>query len=260
MPNFSLRWVPLWGLLLWLASAVAVAQTPASFRVLVYTRNGEGYVHENRAASVEAIRGLGKTHGFAVDASDDPAVFTDHNLRRYAVLIFSNTNNETFTTQAQKDAFQRYIRQGGGFVGLHSTSGSERQWPWFAQMLGGRFFRHPERQDFDVKVLDRTHPSTDFLPDVWPVKDDECYYLKFLNPDMHVLLAADLSTVTDDQKGEYPGDVFGGLCPLAWYHAFDGGRQWYTALGHRPEQYQDPMLLRHILGGIQWAADKAATP
>ena len=264
MTKSFLRRTYFWGLLFCLVAPTllsAQAPTPAEkFRVLVYTKNGEGYVHENRAASVAALQKLGRENGFDVTASDDPALFTDDNLRQYAGLIFSNTNNDIFATEAQKQAFQRYIRRGGGFVGLHSASGSERQWDWFAQVLGGRFFRHAKQQDFDVRVIDRTHASTRTLPEVWHIRDDECYYLKLLNPDIHVLLAADLTTVEDEKKSEYPGDVFGTLFPLAWCHEVDGGRAWYTALGHRPEQYQDPMLLQHILGGIRWAAGKSAAP
>lgn len=221
-------------------------------KILVYTKNGEGFVHDNIPASIEALKKLGEENGFQVDASEDPAVFTKDNLRQYDVLVFSNTNNETIDTEEQKKAFQEYIRAGGGFVGIHSASGSERQWPWFWKVLGGKFHRHAPLQDFEVKVIDKNHPSTAFLPDVWKIKDDECYYLKQLNPDIHVLLAADMTTVEDDQKDEYPGDVFGDTYPLAWYHEFDGGREWYTSLGHRSEHYSDPVFMKHILGGIAW--------
>ncbi|UCG86923.1 MAG: ThuA domain-containing protein [Gemmatimonadota bacterium] len=221
-------------------------------RVLVYTRNGEGYVHDNIAASVAAIQQLGERHGFAVDVSNDPELFTVNSLRQYDALIFSNTNNEAFTSDEQRLAFQTYIRGGGGFMGIHSASGSERSWPWYFQLLGGTFVRHPPQQDFTVEVMDRSHPSTSFLPDRWDIENDECYYLNKLNPDLKVLLAADLTTVTDEEREGFPGEIFGNSFPLAWYHEFDGGRQWYTALGHRPEQYQDPMFVRHILGGISW--------
>ncbi|MDN5211708.1 PmoA family protein [Fulvivirgaceae bacterium BMA12] len=224
-------------------------------RVLVYTKNGEGYVHENIPYSIAAIKKLGKENGFLVDASDDPGVFTDKNISRYDALIFSNTNNEVFDTQEQRDVFKRYIQSGGAFVGIHSACGSERSWPWFWKVLGGKFHRHPPRQDFDVKILDKDHPSTRFLPDTWHIKDDECYYMKHLNPDIHVLAAADLNTVKDDKKAEYPGEVFGDSFPTTWCHEFDGGRQWYTALGHKPEHYEDPLLLKHILGGIFWALE-----
>ena len=222
-------------------------------KVLVYTKNGEGYVHENIPYTIEAIKKLGRENGFLVDNSDDPGVFTDENISQYDALVFSNTNNETFDTQEQKDVFKRYIQAGGAFVGIHSVCGSERKWPWFWKVVGGKFHRHPPRQDFDVKVLNRHHPSTNFLSDIWKIKDDECYYLKHLNPGINVLLAADLTTVKDEKKDDYPGETFGDLFPLAWYHHFDGGRLWYTALGHKPEHYSDPEFVRHLLGGISWA-------
>ena len=220
--------------------------------VLVYTKNGEGYVHENIPFSVAAIEELGRQHGFSVTASDDPALFSDENLKQFDALIFSNTNNEAFDNDEQRHALQSYIRNGGGFVGIHSASGSERDWPWFSKLVGGNFARHAPRQDFTVEIVDRSHPSTSFLPDRWEIEDDECYYLKELNPAIHVLLAADLETVSDEMKDQFPGTLFGNRFPLAWYHEFGGGRQWYTSLGHRPEHYDDPRFMRHILGGIQW--------
>ncbi|MDZ7719811.1 MAG: ThuA domain-containing protein [Balneolaceae bacterium] len=224
-------------------------------KVLVYTKNGEGYVHENIPYSVEAIKKLGDQYGFEVDASDDPNLFTDENLTQYDALIFSNTNNEAFDTDVQREALQTYIRNGGGFMGIHSASGSERNWSWFSQLLGGNFERHAPRQDFTVEVIDPAHPSVSFLPERWNIEDDECYYLKELNPGMKVVLAADLSTVTDEQRGKFPGKNFGDRFPIAWYQQFEGGRQFYTSLGHRPEQYSDPVFLKHLLGGIKWVTD-----
>ncbi|MBT30606.1 MAG: hypothetical protein CMO01_13180 [Thalassobius sp.] len=222
--------------------------------ILLYTKNGEGYVHENIASSIAAIKKLGKENLFEVDATEDPKVFTDENLAQYDALVFSNTNNKIFDTQAQKDALQHYIQNGGGFVGIHSASGSEREWPWFWKMLGGKFIRHANFQEFGMKILDANHPATAAIPNNWS-RADECYYLTDLNPDIHVILAADLETVEDDKKSEYPGKVFGNSFPISWYHYFDGGREWYTSLGHSPEDYEDPTFLNHILGGILWAID-----
>lgn len=220
--------------------------------VLVYTKNGEGYVHDNIPQSVAMIERLGEAYGFEVEASDDPALFTKDNLRRYDALIFSNTNNETFDTDVQRRALQAYVRQGGGFVGIHSVSGSERDWPWFSRLVGGNFERHAPIQDFTAEVVDRGHPSTSFMPERWPIEEDECYFLDALSPNIHVLLAADLTTVEDEARDTYPGNTFGDSFPIAWYQQFGGGRQWYTSLGHRPEHYRDPQFARHVLGGIQW--------
>jgi type 1 glutamine amidotransferase len=221
-------------------------------KVLVYTKNGEGYVHENIPYSVEAIRKLGRENGFTVDVSDDPKVFTEENLKQYDGLIFSNTNNEAFDTASQREALQQYTRLGGGFMGIHSASGSERDWPWFSKLVGGNFERHAPRQDFTVEVIDPAHPSTSSLPDRWEIIDDECYYLNELNPEMDVLVAADLRTVSDPQMGEFPGTTFGDQFPISWSQEFDGGRQWYTSLGHRPEHYSDSLFVKHLLGGIEW--------
>ncbi|MCB0666296.1 MAG: ThuA domain-containing protein, partial [Saprospiraceae bacterium] len=224
-------------------------------KILVYTKNGEGYVHDNLAASIAAIKKLGKENGFMVDATDSAKIFMSPTLKEYDAIIFSNTNNETFDNEAQKIAFQDYIRSGGGFVGIHSATGSERNWPWYWKLVGGKFMRHPRFQQFEIEVIDRDHPSTRFLPDVW-IREDECYFINKQNPANHVLLAARLPNILDDKKAEYPGDTWGDLVPLAWCHEFDGGRQWYTALGHSIEHYQDPMLMQHILGGIEWVTGK----
>ena len=223
-------------------------------RVLVYTKNQVGpklYVHDNIAACAAAIKKLGAENHFIVDVSDDPKVFTDDNLKRYKALIFDNTNNEIFENEEQKAAFQRYIRGGGGFVGIHSASGSMRHWPWFAEMLGGSFVRHPKLQEFTIKVKDAKDPSTAHLPASFQWTD-EFYYTTNHPADLHVLLAGDLTTLDDKDKAKYAGK-YGDEFPLTWRHQFDGGREWYTALGHKSEYYSDPKFTKLLLGGIVWA-------
>jgi type 1 glutamine amidotransferase len=220
--------------------------------VLIYTKNGKGYVHENIPASVDCLKSICSREKWDCQVTDDANVFMADKIKAFDVLVFDNTNNEIFDTEEQKKVFVDYIRHGGGFVGIHSSSGSERQWPWFWANLGGKFVRHPKYQPFDVKVIDAKHLSTDFLPAVWKW-EDECYYLNNLNPAIHVLLAADLTTVTDANMKDYPGDVFGNSFPLCWYQEYDGGRQWYTAMGHNPKHYQDPNFIKHLTGGIRWA-------
>ena len=224
----------------------------AARRVLVYTKNGKGYVHENIKASITALQKLGEENQFAVDVTDDAAAFTVANLKRYQALVFDNTNNGIFDTEAQRTAFQDYLHAGGGFVGIHSACGSEREWPWFWSMLGGKFLRHPKLQTFTIKVRDNAHPSTAHLEKTWQWSD-EFYFLDHLNPAVHVLLAGDLTTLQDPQKDTYPGTMPDNAFPLAWCHEFEGGRVWYTALGHKPEHFADPQYTKHLLGGILWA-------
>ncbi len=220
-------------------------------RILIYTKNGKGYVHENIEASVAAIQELCGEEGIETEVSDDPAVFTAENLGRFDALYFCNSNNEGFDTEAQKKAFQDYCRSGKGFAALHSANATERQWPWYWALVGGKFIRHAPYQKFDVVVVEPNHPSTAPLPTRWNI-EDECYYSYQLNPDIHILLAADMTTVEDKGKNEYPGETFGERFPLCWCHEFEGGRQWYSALGHNPEFYEDETFRAHLKGGILW--------
>lgn len=230
---------------------VGVTAWAEDSKVLVYTRNftssGKGFVHDNIGSCVAMLKTLGSENGFAVEVSEDPAVFTDAGLKKYRAVIFANSNNEAFADDAQREAFQRFIRAGGGFVGIHSACGSERKWPWFWALIGGTFERHPKLQPFTIKVVDRKHPSTAHLGDSWQWTD-EFYFLKEMPADLDVLLEGDLSSLVDPKK---PGDRK--TAPLAWCHEFEGGRSWYTALGHKKEHYADADLKKHILGGILWA-------
>ena len=237
--------------LITLSNSYANDESNLGKRVLIYTKNGKGYVHKNIPSSIKALEEICALENIKTDASDDPAVFTDDNLKKYDAIIFSNTNNDVFDTEEQKVAFQRYIRNGGGFVGIHSANAVERQWPWYWALVGGKFIRHAPHQKFDVIVTNKNHPSTEFLDRIWHV-DDECYYSNNLNPDINILLSADLSTIKDDKKSKYPGDIFGNYFPLCWSHQFDGGRQWYTALGHDSETYNDQTFRKHLRGGILW--------
>jgi len=220
--------------------------------VLVYSKNGKGYVHQNIGAANTAIQQLAAQYGFTATLSDNPQDFTEKNLQQYDALIFNNTNNDVFDTENQKLALMRYVQAGGGFVGLHSATGTERNWPWFKRLIGASFQRHARHQPFTEIVIDNSHPSTSALPKQWP-QDDECYFFKEVNPDLHVLLAHDLSTLLDDKDKP---DFYGASSPAAWCHQFDGGRQWYTSLGHDSATYFKPVFQQHILGGIQWVIGK----
>ncbi len=224
-------------------------------KVLIYTKNGKGYVHDNIPASVKALKEICREMGITADATEDPGAFTKKNLKQYDALIFSNTNNEVFDNEAQKQALQDYIRHGGGFVGIHSANATERDWPWMWAMVGGKFVRHAAHQQFVVTVTDPDNPSTSFLPQRWTV-NDECYYSNELNPDIHVLLSVDLTTVKDKGRDEYPGRTFGDYFPLCWCHTWDGGREWYTALGHDASFYDDPLFRKHLGGGIEWVLER----
>ncbi|RIV25152.1 ThuA domain-containing protein [Fibrisoma montanum] len=224
-------------------------------KVLVYTKNGKGYVHDNIPNAVECIRKLGQQYGFKVDVSDQPTVFTEDNLKQYTTLIFPSTNNDVFDTDAQRLAFRRYIEAGGGFVGIHSVMGTERNWSWFKRMIGGTFAWHPPFQKIRVNVIDTKHPSMAGLPKVWE-KEDEFYFSKDMSPGPTVIMANDLTSLNqgEPEKIKMFGGTYTQLYPSAWYYHFDGGYTWCTTLGHHKKDYEDPTFVQHIFQGIRYVA------
>lgn len=229
-------------------------------KVLVYTKNGKGYVHDNIPYAVKCIQKLGAEQGFKVDVSDTPIVFTENNLKQYTLLLFPSTNNDVFDTDEQRVVFRRYIESGGGFVGLHSVTGTERNWKWFKMMLGGSFSWHAKNQKFKVKIIDASHPSVQGLPKTWERKD-ECYFAKELYPGTKVVMAHDITSLdwntADSAKIRQFSAPFSELYPAVWHHKFDGGNVWITALGHDKENYEDPVYIKHVLQGIAFIAGQA---
>lgn len=221
--------------------------------VLVYTKNGKGYVHDNISAAVQGLQQLGQQHGFTVEVTDQPTVFTEERLKTYTALIFASTNNDVFDTDAQRLAFRRYMEAGGGFVGIHSVMGTERNWAWFKRMLGGTFAWHPPFQRLRILAIAPDHPSIKGVPAVWE-KDDECYFAKNMSPGPTVVMAHDLSVLNpaEQEKINTNRGSYTELYPAVWYYNFDGGHTWVTTLGHDKKDYADPTFLHHLLEGINF--------
>ena len=248
---------------LFLLSANVFSQDNVNWKkvkVLVYTKNGKGYIHDNIPSAVRCIEKLGSQYGFKVDTANDASVMTEKNLKQYTMLIFPSTNNDVFDTDAQRLAFRHYIEAGGGFVGIHSVTGTERNWKWFKMMLGGTFSWHAKFQKFKSKVIDSKHPSMQGLPAVWE-KEDECYFAKELYPGAKAVLAHDLTSlnISDTIQRNLIIKNAGGyaeLYPSAWVYDFDGGHTWCTVLGHDKKDYSDPTYVQHIFQGIKFIASQ----
>ncbi len=211
--------------------------------VLVFSRTA-GFRHRSIDAGAAAIAELGREHGFQVTWTEDPFYFSDERLREHDAVVFLSTTL-TVLDDAQKEAFKRYIRSGGGFVGIHSATDTEYDWPWYGELVGAWFDNHPPGViDAVIEVVDAGHPSTAHLPQRWE-RRDEWYNFGYMNENVNVLLKLD----TDSYRGsDHPGNH-----PVAWYHEFDGGRSFYTALGHTSESFAEELFLRHLLGGIRYA-------
>jgi type 1 glutamine amidotransferase len=215
--------------------------------VLVFTRTA-GFRHDSIPDAIAAVRRIGSENGFSVDATEDPSAFTDANLAPYRAVLFLLTTGDVLGDEEQA-AFERWVRAGGGWVGVHSASDTEYDWPFYGELAGAYFAGHPEIQPGTLHVEDGAHPATSALPEAWP-RPDEWYNFR-ANPraTVHVLATVDERT--------YSGGSMGADHPIAWCREFAGGRAFYTAGGHVRESYAEPLFLAHLTGAIRWAAGLA---
>jgi type 1 glutamine amidotransferase len=240
-----------------IAFTVSFAANP---RVLVFTKTA-GFDHGTRTVADSLIKALGAANGFDVDTSNNSASFTDANLSQYKAVCFINATGDPIMTDSQKVAFQRFIRAGNGFVGMHGSVDCEYKWPWYGDLTGAWFMGHPYGiKTGKVAVLDKTHPSTSFITGDTITRAEE-YYFWYLNgtakkdpstnPNIHVLLM--LIDASLDPNYAFHAH------PFSWYQEFDGGRSWYSGFGHDPAYFRDPFIQKHLLGGILYATGMAPT-
>lgn len=216
---------------------------PGNPRVLVFTKTA-GFRHASIPAGIKAIQKLGKENGFEVDTTENAAYFTEDTLQKYAAVIFLNTTGDVLNNYQEAD-FERYIQSGGGFVGIHAATDTEYEWGWYGQLVGAYFDNHPAGvHKASLTVKDKSFPATINLPEKWE-HTDEWYNFKNISKNTHVLITVDEKT--------YQGGQNGPDHPISWYQDFDGGRAFYTELGHTDESYTEAPYLGHILGGIKYA-------
>lgn len=211
-------------------------------RILVFSKTS-GFYHESIPTGIEAIQKLGAENGFAVDTTRDASVFTEGKLKKYQAVVFLSTTENVLNADQQL-AFERFIQAGGGYVGVHAAADTEYEWPWYNRLVGAYFLGHPAIQPAVINVIDTTHLSMKGLPSRWE-RTDEWYNYRNIYTGIHVLAELDEKT--------YEGGENGANHPIAWYHAFDGGRSFYTGGGHTKEAYAEPLFLKHLLGGIRYA-------
>jgi type 1 glutamine amidotransferase len=231
------------------------------FSALVFSKTA-AFRHASIPAGVAAVQQLGAENDFTVDATEDAAAFTDANLAKYDVVIWLSTTGDVLD-DAQQAAFERYIRAGGGYTGIHSASDTEYDWAWYGGLVGAYFRDHPgsvnpQFQVATVKVAGHSTAATAPLPNRWQ-REEEWYNFRS-NPRGSVRVLATVDEKTYDPRGySIPGGSpgMGEDHPISWCHSYDGGRAFYTAMGHKAEYFSEPLLLAHILGGIEMTAGVA---
>jgi type 1 glutamine amidotransferase len=232
------------------AALAAFSAHAEQFKVLVFSKTA-GWHHDAIQAGVGAMQDLGKLHDFGVFWTEDAKrVMNDAELSKYQAVVFLLTTGDVLDDE-QQAAFERYIRKGGGFVGVHSASDTEYGWPWYTRMVGHMFKTHPAVQTAVLQVRERNFPGMErFAPR--NLFTDEWYeFGPATSSKLTYLLSVDESTYKPETG---KGTGMGAFHPISWYQPYEGGRAFYTALGHIGATYRDPVFLHHLYGGIYWAA------
>jgi type 1 glutamine amidotransferase len=223
----------------------SLGMSQKSSNILVFTKTN-GFRHASIDAGVPALWTMSKNNNWSVTFTEDSTYFNDLNLKNISVIVFLNTTMDVLGPAGEK-SFEKYIKNGGGFVGIHAAADTEYDWPFYERMLGVQFASHPKTQEATMKVYkEDPHLAIAHLGKTW-TKVDEWYNFKKAVPEyVNILLELDESS--------YTGTRMGIKHPIAWYHEFEGGRVFYTGLGHTPESFSNPTYLIHLEEGIKWAA------
>lgn len=223
------------------------------FKALLVTTT-RGWHHEALHNGVLAMQQLGNRNFFDVVLLEDPNGVTDKYLSQFSVVIFLHTTGDIFDS-AQQKAMERFIQSGKGFVGVHSASDTEYNWDWYTKMVGRMFRIHPVIQTAKLQVFDNRFPGLEGFTNGRQWTDEWYEFGPEKTTDLQYILGVDETTFNPKvQWGNNKGEGMGKMHPVAWYHNYDGGRAFYTALGHVPSTFNEPAFLQHLLAGILWAA------
>lgn len=240
----------------WLIILISILAIPAygqQFKAMVFTKVA-GFHHTSVNEGVDALRKLASRNEFSLDWHQNANKFNEENLAKYDVVIFLMTTGDILN-EKQQTAFEKFIQSGKGFVGIHTASDTEYDWPWYNQLVGRMFQIHPRKQTAMIKVEDRNFPGMQLMPDSRWWTDEWYQFGEEKANNLNYLVTVDESTY--DAKTKRGGNVnegMGDFHPISWYHDHDGGRSFYTAMGHIASTYEDAIFLEHIYGGIFWAA------
>ena len=214
-----------------------------TFSVLVITET-DGWVHDSIESGLKLIENIGDQNNFNVYYSDDSRVINSNNLEKIRTIIFLNTTEEILNDDEQR-VMESFIKSGKGFVGVHAAADTEYNWEWYGMLVGAYFRNHSDVMN--GKILTINNKITDHLESEWEI-EDEWYNFDYVNYDINILLNIDEKSYIGGEHPDYH--------PITWYHEYDGGRSFYTGLGHTKEVYGDIRFMKLLEKGILYASYK----
>ena len=237
-------------ILIFCIEANAQDQKKAPAKVLVFSKT-DGFRHNSISNGIKMISELGQSENWVMTATENAELFTYEFLSLFDVVVFLNPTKNVFDDKQQK-AFERFIKTGKGFVGIHAATDCEYDWHWYGGLTGAYFKIHPPAQEGTVIFEDYDHPA---MVAFWNMKTYTTYdewYSFTENPrgKVHVLARLDENSIKKSPNNDWKmGDH-----PIIWYHEYEGSRSFYTVFGHTPESFDDENVRQHIAGAINWAA------
>jgi len=247
------------------ALPTATVQPKKDHKILVFWRC-EGFIHTSIPFGNYAIEEIAKTSKvFSVDLADSYDVFTAKNLTQYDAILFNSTTHLT-PNQEQRRAILDFVKGGKGIIGFHAAADNFGGWDDGIAMIGGIFNGHPWTAGgkWAFKLDDPDHPLNAAFKGKGFWHTDEIYWYKpesFQGREkLRVLLSLDMSkekNIKQLENGRYK-DKFKGAAkevdvPVSWIHEVGKGRVFFTNLGHRDDTFWNPVVLQHMLDGIQYA-------
>lgn len=197
---------------------------------------------------IELSRGV-----FDVTITQAGADVTAANIARYQAVVFFTALNPP---GVDIDGLIAWVKNGGAFIGVHSTANSFHNQAAFGEMLGANFDRRPWRTvqapqtKVVIKVNDLTHPATRHLEESFPFADDIYQFKNFDPTKARLLLRLDPAHLDLINPKANRTDKF---FPVSWAKTFGEGRVFYTALGDWEPTWSDPRYRTHLSQGILWA-------
>lgn len=238
------RWLA--ALFLLICSSAASAQSEPG-AVLIFSHTS-GYRHDSIPEGIAAIAAIAGDRGLSVEKSEDPAVFSSESLDRFRAVVLLNTTTDPKDPASEwlvgdrRVALKEFVARGGGILAVHAAADSHYHWPWYAELVGGRFAGHPPGTPTGQLTILPDPDLNRGLPGSIE-RADEWYYFDDLDPGSNYLMTLDPGSI--EAKDVNPN-------PLAWTRQVDGGRMFYTAMGHTKESYSEPFFLQHLSNGLEW--------
>ncbi len=240
---------------LFMMTSISKAQKQQDFdkaiNILVFSKTN-GFRHASISSGLKMLSDNSEKQNWILTATEDQTLLRDDFFARFDVVVFLNPTGNAIDESGQA-AFEKFMKSGKGFVGIHAAADFEYEWPYYGNLVAAYFRTHPPAQEATVIFENFNHPAMKPFEGMKTYTTfDEWYSFKENpRPNVNVLARLDESTIQHDNDNWKMGDH-----PLIWWNDNDGIRSFYTVFGHTHEAFQDKLIIEHIKNAVNWAAKR----